>query len=346
MLQEISQALHNGKSEAKATILFARTIVELIVLVENRLKFVAGNTDPGVPDFDAQDTRASSATEQDPAALGVLQSIRKQIADHLLQQMRIAADRQAATDDAQDKPLRLCMISELITQPVEQIVDREIHDIGMDGAGLDLVDVQERVQHARHDAQCPVKPCDQPLRFLPLDSLCEHALEQAQRLQRLPQVMARGSEKTRLGDGRQLRPALGFLKYVRGASAFGAVGKGDDDALHSVTLGAVRQDAANVPGTAPRLDFPLDRCESLQHRLSIGEKNTVVRKRVKIRKRPSNVAGNDAEQRSGGWGEKADIEPGIKERRGDIGAIQDVLQIVGCRALSLQSFLELAVEGG
>ena len=61
--------------------------------------------------------------------------------------------------------------------------------------------------------------------------------------------------------------------------------------------------------------------------------------------RPTSL-GNDIEQRLGGRREEADIEIGVEEERRDIGAVQDVLQIVGGRALPLQRFLELAVEGG
>ena len=54
MAQKISQALHDGQAETKAAAAFARCIVELMVLVEDRLVFVLGYADAGVPDLDAQ----------------------------------------------------------------------------------------------------------------------------------------------------------------------------------------------------------------------------------------------------------------------------------------------------
>ena len=42
--------------------------------------------------------------EQHLAVLGVFQGVRKQVADHLLEQARIAVDRQAARDHTQDQP--------------------------------------------------------------------------------------------------------------------------------------------------------------------------------------------------------------------------------------------------
>ena len=102
------------ETEAKAAASFARGIVELMVFLEDRLKFLVGNADPGVPDLDAQHSPAPAATEQHLAAPGVFQCVRKQVADHLLQQARIAVDRKAARDHAQGKPLCLRVIGELI----------------------------------------------------------------------------------------------------------------------------------------------------------------------------------------------------------------------------------------
>ena len=100
-------------------------------------------------------------------------------------------------------------------KPVKQIVDRETDHFGVDGAGLDLVDVEQRVQHARHGAQRLVEPRDQLLRFLPLDGLRQQPLKQGKRLQRLAEIMARGGEKARFRDIRQLRLPLGRLQRVR-----------------------------------------------------------------------------------------------------------------------------------
>src|ERR1700730_7037011 len=94
--QQIPQALHDGETEAKAPAPFARGIVDLMVLLEDRLKFRVGDADSGVPDLDAQHSFAPTATEQHLTALGVFQCLRKQVAVHLLEQTRIARHRKAA----------------------------------------------------------------------------------------------------------------------------------------------------------------------------------------------------------------------------------------------------------
>ena len=123
-----------------------------MVLLEDRLKFLFGDADSGVQDLDAQRSCAPAAADQNFAALGVLQRVRKQVADHLLEQARSGVYRKAARDHAQVKSLRLRMIGELVPQPLQQTVDREIDHLGADGAGFDLVDVEQRVQHARYCA--------------------------------------------------------------------------------------------------------------------------------------------------------------------------------------------------
>ena len=204
----------------------------------------------------------------------------------------------------------------------------KLDHLGADRAGLDLVYVEQRVQHARHGAQRLVEPRDQFLRSLALDGLRQQPLKQGEGLERLAQIMARGGEKARLRDIRQLRLPLGRLQRVRRVPPLGDVGEGDDDALDPVVLGAVGQYAADVPGAALRFDLPLDRREGLQHRSGIGQKSAIGGQRVEIGERPPDVARNDAEERLGGRREEADVEVGVEENRRDIGAVQDVLQII------------------
>ena len=186
--------------------------------------------------------------------------------------------------------MRLRVIGELIPQPVEQIVDRKADHFGVDGAGLDLVYVEQRVQHARHGAQRLVEPRDQFLCSLSLDDLCQQPLKQGKRLQRLAEIVARRGEKARFRGIGQLRLPLGCPQLVRRVPPLGDVGKGDDDALDPVVLGAVRQYATDVPGAALRLDLPLDRRQGLQHRSGIGQKSAVGSQRVEVRERPPDIA--------------------------------------------------------
>src|SRR2546421_4174933 len=119
-------------------------------LLKNRLKLLFGNADPGIPDLDAQFVAAPPAAEQDLAPIGVFDRVGEQVADHLLEQARIAAHAEAALDDAPTEAMRRCVKAELRSQILEHCSDREIDHLTTDDPSLQLVDVEERVKHARH----------------------------------------------------------------------------------------------------------------------------------------------------------------------------------------------------
>ena len=60
-----------------------------------------------------------------------------------------------------DETMRLSMIGKFDPQPLEQIVDREIDLFRADATGLDLIDVEERVQHAQQSVRRLVESGDQ-----------------------------------------------------------------------------------------------------------------------------------------------------------------------------------------
>ena len=61
----------------------------------------------------------------------------------------------------------LRMVRELGPQALQQVVNREIDNLRADHPGLELVDVEKRVQHARHRGQRFLAASDE-LEFLPV----------------------------------------------------------------------------------------------------------------------------------------------------------------------------------
>src|SRR5271168_2162505 len=104
--QQVRQALDNGEAETEAFAVLARRILELMKLLEDRLKLLFGDADPGVPDLDAQHVAAAPAAKQDLALTGVFHRVRQQIADHLLEQTRVAAHAKAARNKAPAEAMR------------------------------------------------------------------------------------------------------------------------------------------------------------------------------------------------------------------------------------------------
>ena len=73
-------------------------------LLENGLQLVGRNADAGIPDLQAQLAAARVATNQDAAALGIFDRVREQVADHLLEQVAIAAHPHVARNHAPAEP--------------------------------------------------------------------------------------------------------------------------------------------------------------------------------------------------------------------------------------------------
>src|ERR1700738_4897738 len=96
--------------------------------------------------------------------------------------------------------MRCCVKAELRSQMLEHCIDREIDHLSTDDPGLELVDVEERVEHARHSAHSFVESADKAQGGFVLDLLCQQFMQQADCLQRLAQIMAGGGKEPGLAE--------------------------------------------------------------------------------------------------------------------------------------------------
>ena len=113
--QQIAQALHDGKTEAEAAAPLARGIVELMVFARRSPEVPrSGMPMPVSQTSMLSSLRRATATEQHLAAPGIFQCVREQVADHLLEQTRIAVDREAASGRRADEALAPGVIGELV----------------------------------------------------------------------------------------------------------------------------------------------------------------------------------------------------------------------------------------
>ncbi len=223
MAQEIAYALHDGKTQAETAVALAGWVVELMEFLEDRLQLSRGNAYAGVPHLDAQLVAASAAAEQDLAPFGIFYGVRQQVAERLLEQTRIAAHVQAARDHAPTELLRRSMVGELGSEAIEHGADLKLDDVRTDDPRLELIDIEQRIQHARHRAERLLELRDQPGPALILDPLPQYPAQQAEGLQRLAQVMAGGGEEARLSEIGLLRQKLGGLQRLARSFAFGDV---------------------------------------------------------------------------------------------------------------------------
>jgi hypothetical protein len=65
--------------------------------------------------------------------------------------------------------MRRCVKAELRSQMLEHRSDREIDHLSTDDPGLQLVDVEERIKHARHSTYSIVESTNQRQRGFVLD---------------------------------------------------------------------------------------------------------------------------------------------------------------------------------
>src|SRR5678815_1848828 len=95
------------------------------------------------------------------------------------------------------------------------------------------------------------------------------------RLQGLAEIVAGGSEKTRLPEIRPLRLHLGNIPRILQAFALRYIRKGDHHAFDAVILGAVGQDATGVPGTVLAGNLTRKRHEIGEHGPSVVEEISI-----------------------------------------------------------------------
>ena len=126
--------------------------------------------------------------------------------------------------------------------------------------------------------------------------------------------------------------------------ARGDVGKGDDHPFDAVVLCPIGQDAAGVPGAVLGLDLARERHEIGKHGLGVDEQIRIGEMVREIGERPADVGGDHAEERLRRGGEEADLEFLVEEQRRNVGAVQDVLEVVGEGLMLVEGLLKLAVE--
>ena len=171
MAQQIAQTLDDGKPEAEAAAAFARGVVELMVFLEDRLQVRRRGCRcrcprPRCSAFPRR-RRQPSSTLPRLVYFSAFESRLRIICSS--RRGSLSIERPHGTT-RRARLLRLRVVGELVPQPVKQIVDRETDHFGVNGARFDLVDVEQRVQHARHGAQASRRAArPAPLRLLALD---------------------------------------------------------------------------------------------------------------------------------------------------------------------------------
>ena len=117
--------------------------------------------------------------------------------------------------DRQPQSLAGGEAGEVAPQLLEQRRQLEVGELELDGAGLELADVEQRVEQPRHRVDGLLLLAQHLEAFRVADHAAQGAVQQPERLQRLAQVVARGGEEAALGE----IGVLGFAARVAAAPA-------------------------------------------------------------------------------------------------------------------------------
>src|SRR6185369_2944391 len=141
--EQRAQPLDDRQPHAEALAAVALRIGDLIELVEDFWQLVLGDADPAVPDLDA-DAAAPAPRRDEHAAprAAVAQPVLHEVAEDPLEELRVARHDLAARAKAQLQPGLLRLAGESHLQAPEQVADRKRLDVRLDGAGVELGDVE------------------------------------------------------------------------------------------------------------------------------------------------------------------------------------------------------------
>ena len=206
MIQQERQPPHDRKSQAQAFAAVALEIIDLIELLEHAFAVALRDPAAGVPDLDAQ-AGSATAADQDSAAIGVTHGVGDDVA-----QIRSSSTGSETTKAEQGqrvrrRPLRCASPANSSQNPFEQRADREGSGVRLDHAGVQLGDVQQRIEQAVHRSDGAFDLFHQPPHLVGHRMAGEGADKHAERMDRLAKVVARGCEKPRLRQ-------IGFLRHL------------------------------------------------------------------------------------------------------------------------------------
>ena len=181
-----------------------------IELLEYPVELVATDAGSGIPDFET-DAAGAAARYQQHAAFGrIADCVGDQISQDPLQQQRVGLHVQTGPALPESQPLGSGDRNELLPKGREHFV--QIHDLlaGLNGAGVQAGDLQQLLDQLGQRFDRTRQVLRQRLQR-PLSPLAQQRAVDADRLQRLPQVVAGRREELRLGPDRAFRGAPRFL---------------------------------------------------------------------------------------------------------------------------------------
>ena len=192
------QPLDDGQAHAEAARAVAAGVADLVELVEHLGQLLFGDADAGVPHLDADGTGPCAGHDHDAAFLRVADGVVDQVAQHALQQVRVAHHDLAAGLEAHAQAQLFGLAGAVHVQHAEQVADGKRLQVGLDHAGVELGDVEHRGERLLQRVDGADHVLHQRLQRRVDEALFQRGGEEAQRVHRLAQVVAGGGEEAAL----------------------------------------------------------------------------------------------------------------------------------------------------
>ena len=211
MAEQPRDAVDDRESEPQALRPVAFRAARLIELLEDPRLVGRGDADAGVGDDDLGLAAVPPAADDDAALARIADRVRDEVEQAATEQGRVALGPERRRHDAEAQPLLFGGRPELVGETLEQGLQREGAPLGLNRAGVELRDVEQRVEQILEGGDRAVDAPRERRELRRARGLAQLADGEGERMHRLAEIVARRGEEPRL---RLVRPRelLGALR--------------------------------------------------------------------------------------------------------------------------------------
>src|SRR5215467_8799318 len=194
-------------------VLFGRR--KSVKLSEDIFLLILRNANSGVPHFDAQEVRPAPTADHHATLGRVAQSVGDQIEQDPFEQDEIGTDPSVIGYDPQPQLFLSRRRRKCRPDSLQQLIDWEFRDGRCKDAGVELGNVQERIEQIVHRSRGNVDLLDETYFFCLILLAAQLRDEQVQGMEWLPEIMACRCKKARLGEVRRLQLLIEMSELLR-----------------------------------------------------------------------------------------------------------------------------------
>jgi len=193
--EQVDEPAHDGEAKLVRPRAVAVRRDRAVELVEDPAKMLRRDAVAVVADLDHDRVAGNDAGDADLAARRELQRVAEEVAQHLAEQHRIGPRADARRVDMQRHLAVARERRELAAEPGEELGEVDVPRARLDHARVEPADVEQRVDEAAHLLDRARLLRDDLAQLRRACLVVERAVQEAQGLQRLAQVVAGGGDE-------------------------------------------------------------------------------------------------------------------------------------------------------